>query len=198
MTPTAINLSEIRYIHQKLRCGRCGDLTKSSAASQNITSHGHYLNDLEEHSGSVADRLGEDLQQRALVVAVDQDAQLLGQLVLLLVHLVRAHADLGALVVVVALAMKPMEALRCKQYCNACPLFNEATHLSRQELETAPGRGRAHHLEGLEDVAGEVRDVLHTLALRVKQILITRAHKMTVRFAEHVQCDRCLTSFCSR
>jgi hypothetical protein len=105
---------------------------ESSAASQNITFHGHYLNDLEEHSGSVADGLGEDLQQRALVVPVDQDAQLLGQLVLLLVHLVRAHAGLGALVVVVALPMKPMEALRCKQYCNACPLLTQ--------LRTCPGR----------------------------------------------------------
>ena len=34
------------------------------------------LDDLEEHRRPVLDRLGEDLQQVALVVAVDQDAEL--------------------------------------------------------------------------------------------------------------------------
>src|SRR2546427_10229385 len=38
------------------------------------------LNDLEEERGSILDRLGEDLKQIALVVAIDQDAEL-GQLI---------------------------------------------------------------------------------------------------------------------
>jgi predicted ATPase len=81
------------------------DLTKNLSPHTKHHVSRPYLDDLEEHGRSVADGLGEDLQQRALVVAVDQDPELLGQLVLLLIQLVRAHADLGALVVVVALTI---------------------------------------------------------------------------------------------
>src|SRR5690348_2743135 len=51
------------------------------------------LDDLEEHRGAVADRLREDLQQVALVVAVDQDA-LLAQVGKLLDDLGHARGDL--------------------------------------------------------------------------------------------------------
>src|SRR5919108_5554409 len=51
------------------------------------------LDDLEEDRGAVADRLGEDLQQVALVVAVDEDA-LLAQVRELLDHLRNARGHL--------------------------------------------------------------------------------------------------------
>src|SRR3954468_22956489 len=54
------------------------------------------LDDLEEHGRAVADRLGEDLQQVALVVVVDEDA-LLAQVSETVCH--RGHA-LGDVVVV--------------------------------------------------------------------------------------------------
>src|ERR687886_1133073 len=54
------------------------------------------LDDLEEDRRTVADRLGEDLQQVALVVAVDEDA-LLAQVGELLDHLGHANRDLVVL-----------------------------------------------------------------------------------------------------
>src|ERR687886_1937048 len=51
------------------------------------------LDDLEEHRRAVADRLGEDLQQVALVVAVDEDA-LLAEVGELVDHLGDARGDL--------------------------------------------------------------------------------------------------------
>src|SRR5919109_3345322 len=56
------------------------------------------LNDLEEDGGPIADRLREDLQQVALVVAVDQDAQP-AQVLDLLVDLADARRDLVVVLV---------------------------------------------------------------------------------------------------
>ena len=56
------------------------------------------LDQLEEHRGPVAERLGEDLQQVAVLVAVDEDAALL-QLLDRHAHLADAGAQLGVLVV---------------------------------------------------------------------------------------------------
>src|SRR4051794_20461943 len=56
------------------------------------------LDELEEHGGPVADRLREDLQQVAVLVAVDEDAALL-QVLDRHAHLADALSQLGVLVV---------------------------------------------------------------------------------------------------
>src|SRR3954469_23751797 len=56
------------------------------------------LDQLEEDGGAVAERLGEDLEQVAVLVAVDQDAALL-QLLDRGAHVADAGAELGVLVV---------------------------------------------------------------------------------------------------
>jgi hypothetical protein len=81
------------------------DLTKNLSPHTKHHVSRPYLDDLEEHGRSVADGLGEDLQQRALVVAVDQDPELHRHQLNLQLKLVRAHPAPRALVVVVALTI---------------------------------------------------------------------------------------------
>ncbi len=99
-----------------------------------------HLDDLEEDRGSVANGLGEDLHQDALVVLVNQNAQLLNNSELLLrERIIRAQLHLHALIVVV--------------------------RLTRHELKAAPRGGLHHQLHGSVDVVGHQSHMLNTLAL---------------------------------
>ena len=102
----------------------------------------HSLDDLEEDGGAVADGLGEDLQQDALVIFVDQHAHLLRHSVLLLGERTLSDASLHALVIPVVLV--------------------------GHELETSSLACCFHFPEGRKYVICEECNVLHSLALQLQ------------------------------
>mmetsp|Transcript_533 Transcript_533/g.1099 ORF Transcript_533/g.1099 Transcript_533/m.1099 type:complete len:271 (-) Transcript_533:533-1345(-) len=102
------------------------------------------LDDFDEDGGSVSERLGEDLQQDALVVLVDEDAHLLGQYVLRLSQALEADTRSAAGIVV----------------CG----------LGSHELKAPPVGSVPHQPKGSKYVIREERHVLHPLALVLLEV----------------------------
>ncbi len=131
-----------------------------------------HLNDLQEEGGSIAHWPGENLQQNALSVAVDQHTQLLRQTILLLrqihfIYIATCSVDSCGRISDTA----GCTGATCGTHI---PLWRYSSTdilvvgggLRLHEVEPSSFRGCPHLPQCGEDVAGVQRDVLHSLALR--------------------------------
>mmetsp|Transcript_19316 Transcript_19316/g.26715 ORF Transcript_19316/g.26715 Transcript_19316/m.26715 type:complete len:208 (+) Transcript_19316:36-659(+) len=102
------------------------------------------LNDFDEHRGSVAQRLGENLQQNSLIIFVDEDPELFAILELGLGESSYAH-----------LLRRPLVVAVCRR---------------GHEIESPIVRAISHGFDGAENVVRFERDVLHPRTIKLLEI----------------------------